>query len=168
MIPDLTILSRTGQSCPSRTSVLRSAGRRCSSLNMYEDDFLLVKRLSTDAYGTQSGPLIFHPLIYHFPTLFYGVAVEHSMLQKCVFQLVSFAAIALTGPTNRFVYAFVMLHFLKREIETMLSVYNSSFLIHVFDWKYRHLVSTGSRMPQCRLGTYSRSLYTSFKSPSRV
>ncbi|KAJ6510405.1 3-oxo-5-alpha-steroid 4-dehydrogenase-domain-containing protein [Mycena sanguinolenta] len=51
------------------------------------------------------GPLLIHPLLYHFPTLFYGVEVEHSALQKSV-------------------YAMVLMHFLKRELET--------FFVHRF------------------------------------
>ncbi|KAF7290518.1 S5A-REDUCTASE domain-containing protein [Mycena indigotica] len=46
------------------------------------------------------GPLIVHPLIYHFPRLFYGSQVQHSALQKSV-------------------YAMVLLHFVKRELETL-------------------------------------------------
>ncbi|KAI0833408.1 3-oxo-5-alpha-steroid 4-dehydrogenase-domain-containing protein [Trametes gibbosa] len=46
------------------------------------------------------GPLIIHPLIYHFPKAFYGGAVQHSVLQK-------------------YVYAAVLLHFFKREFETV-------------------------------------------------
>ncbi|KAJ3476755.1 hypothetical protein NLI96_g10946 [Meripilus lineatus] len=46
------------------------------------------------------GPLIIHPLVYHFPNIFYGGPVQHSLLQ-------------------RYVYAMVMLHFLKREYETL-------------------------------------------------
>ncbi|KDR78648.1 hypothetical protein GALMADRAFT_223906 [Galerina marginata CBS 339.88] len=46
------------------------------------------------------GPILIHPLFYHFPRLWYGVDVEHSALQK-------------------YVYAFVMLHFAKRELETL-------------------------------------------------
>ncbi|OJA13011.1 hypothetical protein AZE42_03532 [Rhizopogon vesiculosus] len=47
-----------------------------------------------------AGPLIIHPAIYYFPELFYGGPVQHSMLQ-------------------RYVFAFVMLHFAKRELETL-------------------------------------------------
>ncbi|KAI9057322.1 hypothetical protein FKP32DRAFT_1598411 [Trametes sanguinea] len=47
-----------------------------------------------------AGPLLIHPLIYHFPNLFYGGPVQHSVLQK-------------------YVYAAVMLHFFKRELETL-------------------------------------------------
>ncbi|KAG2133532.1 3-oxo-5-alpha-steroid 4-dehydrogenase-domain-containing protein [Suillus bovinus] len=47
-----------------------------------------------------AGPLFIHPVIYYFPKLFYGGPVQHSMLQ-------------------RYVLAFVMLHFAKRELETL-------------------------------------------------
>ncbi|KAJ7208047.1 3-oxo-5-alpha-steroid 4-dehydrogenase-domain-containing protein [Mycena pura] len=47
-----------------------------------------------------AGPLIIHPLIYHLPAVFYGAQVQHSALQKSV-------------------YAMVMMHFLKREFETL-------------------------------------------------
>ncbi|TFK27846.1 hypothetical protein FA15DRAFT_585617 [Coprinopsis marcescibilis] len=46
------------------------------------------------------GPLIIHPIFYFFPKLIYGKDVEHSALQN-------------------YVFAFVMLHFLKRELETV-------------------------------------------------
>ncbi|KAJ7902685.1 3-oxo-5-alpha-steroid 4-dehydrogenase-domain-containing protein [Mycena olivaceomarginata] len=51
------------------------------------------------------GPLLVHPLVYHLPKLFYGVEVEHSALQKSV-------------------YAWVLIHYLKREFET--------FFVHRF------------------------------------
>jgi len=47
-----------------------------------------------------AGPLLIHPLIYHLPKLFYGVQFEHSSLQKSV-------------------YAMVLIHFVKRELETL-------------------------------------------------
>ncbi|KDQ59097.1 hypothetical protein JAAARDRAFT_68653 [Jaapia argillacea MUCL 33604] len=47
-----------------------------------------------------AGPLVIHPLIYHFPRIFYGGPVQHSQLQQ-------------------YVYALVLLHFLKRELETI-------------------------------------------------
>jgi very-long-chain enoyl-CoA reductase len=47
-----------------------------------------------------AGPLFIHPVIYYFPKIFYGGPVHHSMLQ-------------------RYVFAFVILHFAKRELETM-------------------------------------------------
>ncbi|KAJ7076001.1 3-oxo-5-alpha-steroid 4-dehydrogenase-domain-containing protein [Mycena belliarum] len=49
-----------------------------------------------------AGPLLIHPLVYHYlPQLIYGAKVEHSALQKSV-------------------YAMVLLHFTKRELETLL------------------------------------------------
>ncbi|PCH42356.1 hypothetical protein WOLCODRAFT_101986 [Wolfiporia cocos MD-104 SS10] len=47
-----------------------------------------------------AGPLLIHPLFYHFPRFWYGRPVPHSMLQKVV-------------------YALVLLHFVKRELETI-------------------------------------------------
>lgn len=46
------------------------------------------------------GPLVIHPLVYYFPEVFWGGPVYHSMLQ-------------------RFVYGMVMVHFAKRELETL-------------------------------------------------
>ncbi|KAG0088139.1 3-oxo-5a-steroid 4- dehydrogenase [Podila epicladia] len=46
------------------------------------------------------GPLVIHPLIYYLPSLFYGKAFEHSTMQFVAFVM-------------------VMLHFLKREYETV-------------------------------------------------
>ena len=34
--------------------------------------------------ATQIGPLIIHPLMYHFPRVFYGGPVQHSQLQSYV------------------------------------------------------------------------------------
>ncbi|KAH9945415.1 3-oxo-5-alpha-steroid 4-dehydrogenase-domain-containing protein [Epithele typhae] len=47
-----------------------------------------------------AGPLVIHPLIYYLPQLFYGGPVQHSTLQT-------------------YVYAGVMFHFIKRELETL-------------------------------------------------
>ncbi|KAG1738438.1 3-oxo-5-alpha-steroid 4-dehydrogenase-domain-containing protein [Suillus paluster] len=47
-----------------------------------------------------AGPMLIHPAIYYFPEIFYGGPVQHSMLQ-------------------RYVLTFVMLHFAKRELETL-------------------------------------------------
>ena len=60
----------------------------------------------------QAGPLLIHPVFYHFPKFWYGQDVVHSSLQKCV-------------------YAFVMLHFIKRELETLLQVL---FPDDIIDW----------------------------------
>ncbi|KAJ2934669.1 hypothetical protein H1R20_g2397, partial [Candolleomyces eurysporus] len=46
------------------------------------------------------GPLLIHPWIYYFQNAWYGKEFEHSTLQK-------------------YVFVFVMLHFLKRELETL-------------------------------------------------
>ncbi|KAJ3513520.1 hypothetical protein NLJ89_g2899 [Agrocybe chaxingu] len=51
------------------------------------------------------GPLLVHPLFYHFPRFWYGQDVQHSAIQK-------------------YVYTFVLLHFIKREFET--------FFVHRF------------------------------------
>ncbi|KAH9943688.1 3-oxo-5-alpha-steroid 4-dehydrogenase-domain-containing protein [Amylocystis lapponica] len=47
-----------------------------------------------------TGPLFIHPIFYYFPKLFYGGSVQHSMLQE-------------------YVYTLVMLHFIKRLLETV-------------------------------------------------
>ncbi|KAI9566845.1 3-oxo-5-alpha-steroid 4-dehydrogenase-domain-containing protein [Boletus coccyginus] len=47
-----------------------------------------------------AGPLVIHPILYYFPQYIWGGPVYHSMLQ-------------------RFVYALVMVHFAKREFETL-------------------------------------------------
>ncbi|KAI0277508.1 3-oxo-5-alpha-steroid 4-dehydrogenase-domain-containing protein [Russula aff. rugulosa BPL654] len=47
-----------------------------------------------------AGPLLIHPIIYHLPRVFYRGSVQHSQLQK-------------------YVYAMVILHFAKREFESI-------------------------------------------------
>ncbi|KJA25021.1 hypothetical protein HYPSUDRAFT_37922 [Hypholoma sublateritium FD-334 SS-4] len=47
-----------------------------------------------------AGPLLIHPLFYYFPKVWYGQDVQHSALQT-------------------YIFAFVMLHFTKRELETV-------------------------------------------------
>ncbi|KAI0258363.1 3-oxo-5-alpha-steroid 4-dehydrogenase-domain-containing protein [Gloeopeniophorella convolvens] len=47
-----------------------------------------------------AGPLVIHPLFYHLPKVFYRGPVQHSQLQK-------------------YVYAMVILHFVKREVESV-------------------------------------------------
>jgi hypothetical protein len=53
----------------------------------------------------KAGPLVIHPILYFLPDVFYGggAVVQHSKLQK-------------------YVYAMVMAHFAKRELETVLYV----------------------------------------------
>ncbi|KAL5485928.1 TSC13 [Sanghuangporus weigelae] len=70
------------------------------------------------------GPIIFHPLFYNFPRLFYGGEVQHSLLQKYCLGL-------------------VLLHFIKREYETVFvhrfskatmpfrNIFKNSFHYHV-------------------------------------
>ncbi|KAJ7148196.1 hypothetical protein C8R43DRAFT_1194994 [Mycena crocata] len=71
------------------------------------------------------GPLIIHPVVYCLPRLVYGVDVNHSELQKSA-------------------YAMVMLHFFKREMETLFvhrfshatmplrNIFKNSVHYHVF------------------------------------
>ncbi|KAI5122519.1 hypothetical protein M0805_005247 [Coniferiporia weirii] len=47
-----------------------------------------------------AGPLIIHPLFYFLPRLIYGGNIQHSLMQK-------------------YAFALIMLHFLKREYETL-------------------------------------------------
>ncbi|KAH9953205.1 3-oxo-5-alpha-steroid 4-dehydrogenase-domain-containing protein [Lactifluus volemus] len=47
-----------------------------------------------------AGPLVIHPIFYYLPKALYGDEVQHSQLQK-------------------YVYAMVMLHFAKRELESV-------------------------------------------------
>ncbi|CAK5263590.1 unnamed protein product [Mycena citricolor] len=74
------------------------------------------------SHRTKLGPLIIHPLFYHLPQLIYRTDVQHSALQKSV-------------------YAMCILHFVKRELETL-------FLLPVF---------TDSRMRPCPPETSSKS-----------
>ncbi|KAI0246970.1 3-oxo-5-alpha-steroid 4-dehydrogenase-domain-containing protein [Lactifluus subvellereus] len=47
-----------------------------------------------------AGPLVIHPILYYLPNVFYRGQVQHSQLQK-------------------YVYAMVILHFVKRELESL-------------------------------------------------
>ncbi|KAH8818835.1 3-oxo-5-alpha-steroid 4-dehydrogenase-domain-containing protein [Flagelloscypha sp. PMI_526] len=71
-----------------------------------------------------AGPLVVHPIFYHFSKTIYGQEVPHSDLQKLI-------------------YGMVMVHFVKRELETMFihrfshgtmpffNVFKNSFHYHV-------------------------------------
>ncbi|KAI0052185.1 hypothetical protein FA95DRAFT_1553882 [Auriscalpium vulgare] len=77
-----------------------------ASVGVHDGDELAVKDLGAqigwrNVYLIEYvGPLVVHPLIYNFPEVFYGKAIEHSQLQQIA-------------------YAMVMVHFLKRELETL-------------------------------------------------
>ncbi|KAI9434238.1 3-oxo-5-alpha-steroid 4-dehydrogenase-domain-containing protein [Lactarius indigo] len=71
-----------------------------------------------------AGPLVIHPLLYHLPNIFYRGQVQHSQLQK-------------------YVYAMAVLHFAKRELETLFvhrfshatmplrNIFKNSFHYHI-------------------------------------
>ena len=85
---------------------------------------------------SQIGPLIIHPLMYYFPNAFYGGAVQHSLLQQCVTALTSFR---LMLRFLRYVFIMVMLHFLKREYETLF-VHRFSHGTMPFNFVFRKYV----------------------------
>lgn len=61
--------------------------------------------------------MLIHPLFYFFPQLLYGKAVVHSELQKyCPFH----SQRLFRSLTPRYIFTFVMLHYAKRELETLL------------------------------------------------
>lgn len=74
----------------------------------------------TDA-TEKAGPLVIHPILYYFPEYIWGGPVYHSMLQRSAFST-SFLFLPGTYASPRFVYALVMIHFAKREFETLLWV----------------------------------------------
>ncbi|KAF7796032.1 hypothetical protein EIP86_007202 [Pleurotus ostreatoroseus] len=84
------------------------------------------------------GPLIIHPLMYYFPKVVYGGAVQHSLLQQYVFVM-------------------VMLHFLKREYETLF-VHRFSHGTMPFNFVFRKCV------PKPRSSLTWGMLITSFSS----
>jgi len=71
-----------------------------------------------------AGPLVIHPIIYHLPNVFYGGSVQSSKLQK-------------------YVYAMVIVHFVKRELESVFvhrfshatmplkNIFKNSFHYHI-------------------------------------
>lgn len=77
----------------------------------------------------QLGPLVIHPLLYHFPQFFYRRWLPHSQLQTCV-TLSHELWLADDGPHDRIVYALVMIHFVKRELESILCAPALSPLIY--------------------------------------
>ncbi|KAH9015271.1 hypothetical protein EDB83DRAFT_2440249 [Lactarius deliciosus] len=78
-----------------------------------------------------AGPLVIHPLLYHLPNVFYRGQVQHSQLQKS------------DGVFVGYVYAMAVLHFAKRELETLFvhrfshatmplrNIFKNSFHYHV-------------------------------------
>ncbi|KAJ7074489.1 3-oxo-5-alpha-steroid 4-dehydrogenase-domain-containing protein [Mycena amicta] len=80
------------------------------------------------------GPLLIHPLFYYLPRVFYGTDVEHSSLQKSI-------------------YAMVMLHFFKREMETLLQAHSTSISLRINNAP----VYIASLMRQCHFETSSRN-----------
>jgi very-long-chain enoyl-CoA reductase len=58
-------------------------------------------KLLTSPIHSQLGPLIIHPVVYHFSAIIYRQNFEHSQLQTVA-------------------YGLVLAHFLKRELETLL------------------------------------------------
>ncbi|EJD42603.1 hypothetical protein AURDEDRAFT_105341 [Auricularia subglabra TFB-10046 SS5] len=77
-----------------------------ASLEMGDEPKLIVKDLGpqiswrTVYLVEYFGPLIIHPLLYHFPQYFYRRTLPHSQLQTIA-------------------YVLVMIHFVKRELETL-------------------------------------------------
>ncbi|KAI9506747.1 3-oxo-5-alpha-steroid 4-dehydrogenase-domain-containing protein [Coemansia spiralis] len=106
------------------------AGIALSKYNLKDGDTVYLKDLGpqigwqTVFYIEYIGPIIFHYLVYNFPSIFYGRAFEHSEIQRRV-------------------YILVMGHFIKRELETafvhrfshgtmpLLNVFKNSFHYHI-------------------------------------
>ncbi|KAI9513017.1 3-oxo-5-alpha-steroid 4-dehydrogenase-domain-containing protein, partial [Russula earlei] len=104
-------------------TILATAGLR-------EDGELVIKDLGSQVgwrtvFLTEyAGPLIIHPIVFHLPNLFYGGSVQHSQLQK-------------------YVYAMVIVHFVKRELESLFvhrfshatmplrNIFTNSFHYHI-------------------------------------
>ncbi|KDQ14837.1 hypothetical protein BOTBODRAFT_32192 [Botryobasidium botryosum FD-172 SS1] len=88
-------------------ATLSSAGDALYTSNPGGEGVLVVKDLGpqiswrTVFLVEYAGPLVIHPIVYHLPQLIYRQAFEHSQMQKVV-------------------YVLVLLHFLKRELETVL------------------------------------------------
>ncbi|KAK7206552.1 3-oxo-5-alpha-steroid 4-dehydrogenase-domain-containing protein [Myxozyma melibiosi] len=67
---------------------------------IYVKDLGYQVKWATVFYIEYAGPLVIHPLLYHFQSLFYHQEFAHSTIQTTVLNL-------------------VLLHYLKRELETM-------------------------------------------------
>ncbi|CAE6402704.1 unnamed protein product [Rhizoctonia solani] len=81
-------------------TTLQDAGLDVSSNTLYVKDLGPQVSYRTVFIVEYIGPLLIHPVVYHLPRLIYGKHVQHSQLQTVA-------------------YALVMLHFLKREFETV-------------------------------------------------
>ena len=100
----------------------------------------------------KAGPLIIHPLFYHFPSIFYGRDFEHSQLQKSAECLYAFCMYA--DPTNKVHIcdghgAFCQTRAGDAVVRVHLFLNRSCIT--------RPLVSIAFHMHRCRSATYSRS-----------
>jgi very-long-chain enoyl-CoA reductase len=68
----------------------------------------------------QFGPLWIHPLFYYLPQLFYGRAMQHSTLQQYVVGPDDALFVLSVRACRRYLFAAIMLHYTKRELETLL------------------------------------------------
>ncbi|KAG8690893.1 3-oxo-5a-steroid 4- dehydrogenase [Ceratobasidium sp. 423] len=81
-------------------TTLHDAGLDASSNTLYVKDLGPQVTYRTVFIVEYIGPLLIHPVVYYLPKFIYGKEVQHSQLQTVA-------------------YALVMLHFLKRELETI-------------------------------------------------
>ncbi|CCO36840.1 enoyl reductase [Rhizoctonia solani AG-1 IB] len=81
-------------------TTLQDAGLDASNSTLYLKDLGTQVSYRTVFIVEYIGPLLIHPVVYHLPKLIYRKDVQHSQLQTVA-------------------YALVMLHFLKRELETI-------------------------------------------------
>ncbi|KDN49886.1 hypothetical protein RSAG8_01951, partial [Rhizoctonia solani AG-8 WAC10335] len=82
------------------STTLHDVGLDASSNTLYVKDLGPQVSYRTVFIVEYIGPLLIHPVVYYLPRLIYGKDVQHSQLQTVA-------------------YALVMLHFLKREFETI-------------------------------------------------
>ncbi|KAG0244169.1 3-oxo-5a-steroid 4- dehydrogenase [Actinomortierella wolfii] len=86
--------------------VALAAGKTLADYNLKDGDSVTFKDLGpqiswrTVFLVEYAGPLVIHPIFFYLPTLWYGKAFEHSLMQTVTFWM-------------------VILHFLKREYETL-------------------------------------------------